>query len=112
MASTEHLAFVNLLEVVKSVAPEIARPIVQELIDQGSNLKMIASENYSSLAVQFAMANLLTDKYAEGYVEYDDDEIKPRRFYAGCENVDAIEANSSTCVTSAHPRRRPRNGSV
>lgn len=92
-ATPEHLAFSNLLKVVSAVAPEISRPIVQELFDQGRNLKMIASENYSSLAVQFAMANLLTDKYAEGYVEYED-EIKPRRFYAGCENVDTIEAQA------------------
>lgn len=93
-STTEQAAFFNLLEAVAAVAPEIARPIVQELIDQSSNLKMIASENYSSLAVQFAMANLLTDKYAEGYVEYEDD-VKPRRFYAGCENVDNIEAQAS-----------------
>ncbi len=94
MSTPEQQAFENLIAVVSRVAPEIARPIVQELFDQGRNLKMIASENYSSLAVQFAMANLLTDKYAEGYVEYEGD-IKPRRFYAGCENVDAIEAQTA-----------------
>ena len=44
---------------------------------------MIASENFSSLATQCAMANLLTDKYAEG--------IPHHRFYAGCDNVDSIE---------------------
>jgi glycine hydroxymethyltransferase len=33
--------------------------------------------------VQLAMGNLLTDKYAEG--------VPLHRFYAGCENVDAIE---------------------
>jgi glycine hydroxymethyltransferase len=37
----------------------------------------------SSLAVQLAMGNLLTDKYAEGYAHH--------RFYAGCDNVDTIE---------------------
>ena len=47
--------------------PVIADAIVQELKDQRIHLKLIASENFSSLAVQFAMGNLLTDKYAEGY---------------------------------------------
>jgi glycine hydroxymethyltransferase len=63
--------------------PIVVQKIEQELRDQRSHLKLIASENYSSLAVQLAMGNLLTDKYAEGF--------PGRRFYAGCENVDAIE---------------------
>ncbi|MDR1748071.1 MAG: glycine hydroxymethyltransferase, partial [Spirochaetaceae bacterium] len=46
--------------------------------------KLIASENYCSLAVQSAMGNLLTDKYAEGYPAH--------RYYGGCENIDAIES--------------------
>ncbi|HOP73942.1 MAG TPA: glycine hydroxymethyltransferase [Bacillota bacterium] len=73
----------NLTEVSK-VSPGVARLIVQELSDQRSNLKLIASENYSSLATQLAMGNLLTDKYAEGYPRH--------RFYAGCDNVDELEA--------------------
>jgi glycine hydroxymethyltransferase len=47
---------------------------------------MIASENYSSLATQLTMGNLLTDKYAEGFPHH--------RFYAGCDNVDEIEAKA------------------
>lgn len=73
----------NLTEISK-VAPNISRSIVQELSDQRSNLKLIASENYSSLSTQLAMGNLLTDKYSEG--------IPRHRFYAGCDNVDDIEA--------------------
>ncbi len=72
------------LDQVASVSPLVASHIVQELKDQRSHLKLIASENYSSLASQAAMGNLLTDKYAEGYAYH--------RFYAGCDNVDAIEA--------------------
>ncbi|MGD2110990.1 MAG: glycine hydroxymethyltransferase, partial [Phycisphaerae bacterium] len=71
------------LERVAGVSPEIAKWIVQEIADQRSNIKLIASENYSSLAVQSAMGNLLTDKYAEGHPFH--------RFYAGCDNVDNIE---------------------
>lgn len=77
------IAYLALLEVVRERSPTIAHNIIRELHDQRSSIKMIASENYSSLAVQLAMANWLTDKYAEGYVQH--------RFYAGCEHVDAIE---------------------
>ena len=73
----------NLSEIAKT-APAVARAIVQELADQRANLKLIASENYCSLATQLSMGNLLTDKYAEGFPGH--------RFYAGCGNVDDIEA--------------------
>jgi len=79
-ATVAYLA--NLSETAK-VAPLLARAIVQELADQRANLKLIASENYCSLATQLTMGNLLTDKYAEGYPH--------SRFYAGCDNVDIIE---------------------
>jgi glycine hydroxymethyltransferase len=64
--------------------PDVAQTIVRELEDQRSNLKLIASENYSSIVSQSAMGNWLTDKYAEGFPMH--------RFYAGCDNVDLIEA--------------------
>jgi glycine hydroxymethyltransferase len=73
----------NLTEVAK-VGPNIAKGIVQELADQRSYLKLIASENYCSLSTQLAMGNLLTDKYAEGF--------PGTRFYEGCDNVDNVEA--------------------
>ncbi len=73
----------SLTEVAKT-APKVARAIVHEFADQRSHLKLIASENYSSLAAQLAMGNLLTDKYAEGFPGH--------RFYEGCENIDDVEA--------------------
>ena len=83
-ASVEMINYLSSLSLVKRVSPETASCIVRELEDQRCNyLKLIASENFSSLSVQAAMANLLTDKYAEGYPYH--------RFYAGCDNVDAIE---------------------
>ncbi|MCP4641857.1 MAG: glycine hydroxymethyltransferase [bacterium] len=78
------LAYLASLETVAATAPNVAKSTVQELADQRGNLKLIASENYCSLATQLAMGNLLTDKYAEGYPGH--------RFYAGCDNVDDIEA--------------------
>ena len=77
------VAYLAALDHIETVSPEISRAIVQELQDERSHLKLIASENFSSLAVQLAMGNLLTDKYAEGYPQH--------RFYAGCENVDTVE---------------------
>ena len=77
------LMYLANLQRVAGVSPEVARAIVQELADQRGNIKLIASENYSSLAIQAAMGNLLTDKYAEGHPFH--------RFYAGCDNVDFIE---------------------
>lgn len=78
------LAYIANLTTVAQVAPAVAKGIVQELADQRTYLKLIASENYCSLATQCAMGNLLTDKYAEGYPFM--------RFYEGCDNVDDIEA--------------------
>ncbi len=77
------VAYLASLTKVAEVSPAIAASTVQELEDQRSNLKLIASENYCSLSTQLAMGNLLTDKYAEGFPHH--------RFYAGCDNVDDIE---------------------
>lgn len=83
-ADSAAAAFYAAMDQVASVSPQIAAAIVQELADQRHNLKLIASENYCSLATQLALGNLLTDKYAEGYAGH--------RFYAGCDNVDTIES--------------------
>jgi len=95
----------NLTEVAK-VAPSVSASIVKELADQRSNLKLIASENYCSLATQSAMANLLTDKYAEGFVRH--------RFYAGCDNVDDIEEyacrQACTLFKCDHAYVQPHSG--
>lgn len=77
------IAYLAALDHIGTVSPQVKESILQELRDERSHLKLIASENFSSLAVQLAMGNLLTDKYAEGYAHH--------RFYAGCDNIDAIE---------------------
>ena len=100
------IAYLASLEQVATISPEIAKSIVKELADQRSNLKMIASENYCSLATQLAMGNLLTDKYAEG--------IPDHRFYAGCDNVDAIESRAAKLACdlfgSDHAYVQPHSG--
>lgn len=84
--SSATLAYLASIDHLSDQAPSIARSIAKELEDQRSHLKLIASENYSSPAVQLAMGNWLTDKYSEGYPFH--------RFYAGCDNVDQIEAEA------------------
>jgi len=80
------LSYVANLQQVAEINAPIAASIVQELQDQRRNLKLIASENFTSLNTQAAMGNLLTDKYAEGFAG--------ARYYAGCDNIDAIETEA------------------
>jgi len=82
--NAESMAFRSALAAVREVEPRIADAIAKELTDQRESLKLIASENYASPAVLLAMGNWLSDKYAEGTIG--------RRFYAGCQNVDTVEA--------------------
>lgn len=63
--------------------PEIFSAISAEAQRQRSGLELIASENYTSLAVMEATGSVLTNKYAEGY--------PGRRYYGGCEVVDVVE---------------------
>ena len=81
--NTAAIAYLASIDHIGVKSPKIAQSIVDEVKAQRSQLKLIASENYSSLSVQLAMGNLLTDKYAEGYSKH--------RFYAGCEQVDICE---------------------
>lgn len=82
------IAYIAALDHLEERSPAVANAILKELADERSHLKLIASENFSSLAVQLAMGNLMTDKYAEGYPGH--------RFYAGCENVDTLESLAQT----------------
>ncbi len=101
------VAYLASLECIDAVSPDVAKAIVSELADQRSHLKMIASENYCSMAVQLAQGNLLTDKYAEG--------IPYRRFYAGCDNVDNVESLAAFLAGelfgSEHAYVQPHSGS-
>ena len=63
--------------------PEIYRVVRDEEERTRSNLELIASESYPSLAVLQATGSILTGKYAEGY--------PGRRYYGGCEFVDVGE---------------------
>ena len=104
--STDTVAFAAALDSVARELPEVAQSIVQELRDQRSKLKLIASENFASPAVLLAMGNWLSDKYSEGSPGH--------RFYAGCENVDAIEMRAAelarTLFGADHAYVQPHSG--
>jgi glycine hydroxymethyltransferase len=68
---------------VALVDPEVWAAIQAENRRQEAHIELIASENYASPAVMAAQGSQMTNKYAEGY--------PGRRYYGGCENVDAVE---------------------
>lgn len=92
---------------LSSQSPLIAQAMKRELISQRTHLKLIASENFSSLAVQMAQGNWLTDKYAEG--------SPGKRFYAGCDEIDYIEKEACrlACLLfqTDHAYVQPHSGS-
>jgi len=61
----------------------IADAIKLEESRQETHIELIASENYTSVAVMEAQGSQLTNKYAEGY--------PGKRYYGGCEHVDVVE---------------------
>ena len=63
--------------------PQINHAINEELNRQQNQIELIASENIVTPAVLAAQGSVLTNKYAEGYVN--------RRYYGGCEFVDIAE---------------------
>src|SRR6266704_2206954 len=68
---------------------------------------MIASENYTSVAVMQAVGSVLTNKYAEGY--------PGRRYYGGCEHVDVVENlardRAKKLFGAEHANVQPHSGS-
>lgn len=72
-----------LMDELKTVDPEVAKVLADELYRQQNKLELIASENIVSTAVMTAQGSVLTNKYAEGY--------PGKRYYGGCEHVDVVE---------------------
>ncbi len=68
---------------LKNIDPQIYAAIKSEIKRQEENLELIASENFTSLAVLEAQGSVLTNKYAEGYPRH--------RWYGGCEYADEAE---------------------
>ena len=87
--------------------PDIWAAIEAEARRQQNGLELIASENYTSPAVMQAVGSVLTNKYAEGY--------PGRRYYAGCEHVDAVEGlairRAKQLFGAEHANVQPHSGS-
>jgi glycine hydroxymethyltransferase len=63
--------------------PEVQKILSDELNRQRTTVQLIASENFTSLAVLAATASVLTNKYSEGY--------PGRRYYGGNIFADEVE---------------------
>ena len=64
------IAYLASLEQINAVSPDVVRAIIAELTDQRQNLKMIASENYTSLPIMEAagsLAKLWTELASQGH---------------------------------------------
>jgi glycine hydroxymethyltransferase len=88
------------------IDPEVSRVIALEGKRQSKTINLIASENFTSRAVLEAQGSFLTNKYAEGY--------PGRRYYGGCENVDAIESlaieRARELFHAEHANMQPHSG--
>ena len=85
------------------------------------NLELIASENFTSLAVMEAQGSILTNKYAEGYayrwskktghINYN----LYGRYYGGCEYIDDVERlaveRAKQLFGAYHANVQPHSGS-
>lgn len=86
--------------------PEIFNAVKSELTRQREKLELIASENFTSLAVMQAQGSVLTNKYAEGY--------PAKRYYGGCEFVDQVETlaieRAKKLFGAEHANVQPHSG--
>ncbi len=94
------------LENLKKTDTKIYQTIVNELRRQQENLELIASENFTSLAILEAQGCVLTNKYAEGYPH--------ARWYGGCVNVDEAESlaiqRAKSLFGAEHANVQPHSG--
>ncbi len=92
---------------LQKVDPAVAGVLEHERLRQQENIELIASENFTSLAVMEAQGSVLTNKYAEGYPK--------KRWYGGCENVDVVEQlaidRAKQLFGAEHANVQPHSGS-
>lgn len=86
--------------------PAVFDAVVNEANRQHASLELIASENFTSLAVLEAAGTVLTNKYAEGY--------PGKRYYGGCEYVDVVETlaieRAKELFGAEHANVQPHSG--
>src|SRR2546421_9376702 len=86
--------------------PELAEIVRREVERQNTTIQLIASENFTSLAVLAAQGSVLTNKYSEGY--------PGKRYYGGNYVVDDAEELARTRLCSLfgadHANVQPHSG--
>lgn len=86
---------------------EVWQAIKDQVVQEDTEINLIASENTSSRAVRLAAGSVLMNKYAEGY--------PGKRWYSGCLPVDAAEelARQRACQLfgAEHANVQPHCGS-
>jgi len=92
---------------LRKIDPQIFKAILDETKRQNEKLELIASENFASRAIIEAEANVMTNKYAEGY--------PGRRWYNGCQFVDVVEnlaiERAKELFGAEHVNVQPHSGS-
>jgi glycine hydroxymethyltransferase len=87
--------------------PVVASLIGKELSRLRHNIELIASENFTPVAVLQAVGSVLTNKYSEGY--------PAARYYGGCEVVDEVESlaieRAKALFGAEHANVQPHSGS-
>ena len=93
-------------DILKNADPELYASMERELTRQRNHIELIASENFTSLAVMEAMGSHLTNKYAEGY--------PGARYYGGCDYVDEVERiaidRAKALFGAEHANVQPHSG--
>ena len=93
-------------DILKTADPELYASMERELKRQRNHIELIASENFTSLAVMEAMGSHLTNKYAEGY--------PGARYYGGCDFVDEVEQiaidRAKALFGAEHANVQPHSG--
>ena len=90
-----------------TVDPEVHELILAEDRRQRDSIRLIASENYASAAVNQACASSFTNKYAEGY--------PGKRYYEGMDFIDPLERlaieRAKSLFGAEHANVQPYSGS-
>jgi len=93
-------------DLIKNYDPELNAALENELTRQKQKIELIASENFTSLAVMQAQGTWLTNKYAEG--------LPGKRYYGGCEYVDVVEQlaidRAKSLFGAEHANVQPHSG--
>ncbi|MAQ64469.1 serine hydroxymethyltransferase [bacterium] len=94
------------LDELKQTDQETYHICLEELRRQQNTIELIASENFTSLAVMQAQGTWLTNKYAEG--------LPSKRYYGGCEHVDKVEQlaidRAKQLFSADHANVQPHSG--